>query len=83
MITEKQQKLLIEIFHNGGQITRLGQDIYKSHSFYDKIGDLKKMGLIFSECVNDNNGSGFRPCRYILTNKGLVLVKILIGGAWF
>lgn len=84
MLTEKQQKLIIKMFNSKGSITRSEQNIYTSHSFYDKMSQLRELGLIHSKKLKSNNGHlrGFKPCKYMLTIRGETLARIILGATW-
>lgn len=81
MLTIKQQRILFLLSDNKN-LTRKEQDIYSSHSFYEKMAILKHMKLINNKPVISVNGKGFKPCEYFLTRRGMVLVKILKGENW-
>ena len=82
VLTIKQQKLLIEMYNNDGEIKKTEQAIYQSHCFYEKMQELKSMGLVKSDVAKDRNGKGFKPLIYYLTYKGDAFTKILLGESW-
>lgn len=80
ILTEKQQRLLIEIYNNKFKITKREQHVYSSHTFYGAMMVLKDLKLIKSK---SNNGSrGFAPKTYILTHRGIAFTNILLGKGW-
>lgn len=81
MITEKQQRLLMEMFENDGKITKKGQTVYDSHAFYEKMSRLKELQLIASKRIINGN-KGIDPLMYYLTHRGIAFVKILRGENW-
>ena len=74
-ITKKQQELMMEIYYNKNRTTKKEQRTYPSHFFYNKVSQLKNMGLVESRSNGESN-------IYSLTIKGSVLVRILLGENW-
>lgn len=74
LLTKSDQALLIEIARNNCQIRSDGQTTFNC-KFYESIGKLKELGLVYSSCDSKDK----RVKTYRLKDCGKLLAMVLLG----
>jgi hypothetical protein len=75
VLTKKQQELLLLMLDNKGfRLGMNGQKVYKSHKFYNMVGELVALDLV-RPFQKEMDGSSYQ-----LTDKGIMTACILANG---